>query len=83
MKLNPIEKFKEFELGRDFAQDKLKDFKKMIETSQSFTAMSMPGVGASYFLKYLCGQNFAFFIHIDLYLLPTLILHEFYILLHR
>lgn len=83
MKLNPIEKFKESELGSDFAQDKLRDFQKMIESSQSFTLTSMPGVGASYFLKYLACQNFAFFIHVDLYLLPTLTLHEFYRLLHR
>lgn len=83
MSLKSQYNFKEFELGPDFAKEKLAEFKKMIETSQSFTAMSMPGVGASYFLKYLCGKDFAFFIHIDLYLLPTLTLHEFYRLLHR
>lgn len=83
MKLNTLYNFKEFGLGPDFAQDKLKDFAGMIEASSSFTTMSMPGVGASYFLKYLCKQNFAFFFHIDLYLLPTLTQHEFYRLFHR
>ncbi len=75
--------FQEKNLGPDFAKEKMAEFKKMIETYQSFTAMSMPGVGASYFLKYLIMQDFAFFIHIDLYLLPTLSQHEFYRLFHR
>ncbi len=75
--------FQESKLGPGFAQDQLTDFKKMIAASSSFTLTSMPGVGASYFLKYLTTTNLAFFIHIDLYLLPTLSLHEFYRLLHR
>lgn len=75
--------FKEFELGPHFAQDKLEDFKKLISASQSFTVLSMPGVGVSYFLKYLMGQNWGYFIHVDLYSLPTLTLHEFYRLLLR
>lgn len=73
----------EAKLGPNFAKEKLKDFKRLIEASQSFTAISMPGVGTSYFLKYLASQKFAFFIHIDLYLLPTLSQHEFYRLFHR
>lgn len=83
MKLKPIYNFKEAELGPNFARDKLEDFKKLINADQSFTVMSMPGVGASYFLKYLATTKLAFFIHIDLYLLPTLTLHEFYRLLLR
>ncbi len=74
MKLN----FREKELGPDFAQDKLKEFKKLIEAGVSFVAMSMPGVGASYFLKYLACQDWAYFVHVDLYSLPTLNQHEFY-----
>lgn len=81
MKLNSRYNFKEQELGKDFAKDKLADFKKLIDASTSFIAMSMPGVGASYFLKYLACQEFAFFIHVDFYDLPTLSLHEFYKLL--
>ena len=65
-------------MGKDFAKEKLADFKKLIDASTSFIAMSMPGVGASYFLKYLACQEFTFFIHIDLYSLPSLTLHEFY-----
>lgn len=70
--------FKEAELGPDFAQDALKDFKQLIDSGVSFVTHSMPGVGASYFLKYLTSQNFAFFIYIDLYELPSLTQHEFY-----
>lgn len=70
--------FKEAELGQDFAQDALKDFKNLIDSGVSFVTHSMPGVGASYFLKYLSCQDFAFFIYIDLYELPSLTQHEFY-----
>lgn len=78
MSLKSSNNFKEAELGPDFAQDKLKDFKTLINSSTSFTTISMPGVGVSYFLKYLASQDFAHFIHIDLYSLPTLSQHEFY-----
>ncbi|MDD5416266.1 MAG: helix-turn-helix domain-containing protein [Candidatus Daviesbacteria bacterium] len=74
--------FKEAELGPNFAQDKLKEFKSLIDAGLSFVVLSMPGVGVSYFLKYLAAmQNFAHFIHVDLYNLPTLSQHEFYKLL--
>jgi len=73
--------FKEAELGPDFAKDKLKDFKTLIDRGISFVVMSMPGVGASFFLKYLATLDFAHFIHVDLYELPSLTQHEFYKLL--
>ena len=66
MKLKSQYNFKEREFGPDFAPDHMKDFKKLIDAGISFVAMSMPGVGASYFLKYLAMQNFAYFIHVDL-----------------
>lgn len=70
--------FKEATLGKEFAKDKLIEFKKKIDSGQSFTVTSMPGVGASYFLKYLAMQSFANFYHIDLYSLPDLNHFEFY-----
>ena len=73
--------FKEAELGPNFAPQHMKDFKELIDSSISFVAMSMPGVGASYFLKYLSTQAFALFFHVDLYSLPVLTQHEFYKLL--
>ncbi len=75
--------FQESKLGPDFAKEKMADFKKLIAGGQSFTVVSMPGVGVSYFLKYLSCQSFAHFIHIDLYNLPTLNQHEFYRMFHR
>lgn len=75
--------FKEAKLGLDFAKEKLADFKALINASQSFSVVSMPGVGVSYFLKYLTSQDFAYFIHVDLYNLPTLSQHEFYRMFHR
>lgn len=81
MSLKSKYNFKEAGLGRDFAKDKLADFKKLINSGQSFVVVSMPGVGVSYFLRYLTMQSFALFFHIDLYSLPTLSQHEFYKLL--
>src|SRR3989344_9611751 len=78
MSLKSEYNFKEKELGPNFAPDKLKEFKKLIDSSTSFVAISMPGVGASYFLKYLCMQDFGYFIHVDMYELPSLTTHEFY-----
>ncbi len=75
--------FKEAELGSDFAKEKTAEFKRLIDSGQSFTIVSMPGVGVSYFLKYLACQSFVRFIHVDLYNLPTLNQHEFYRMLLR
>ena len=77
-KAKNVYNFKEKGLGPDFAKEKLTDFKRLIKASQSFTVVSMPGVGVSYFLKYLACQDFAHFIHVDLYNLPSLNQHEFY-----
>ena len=73
--------FKEKDLGPNFAQDKLKEFKQLINAGLSFVVISIPGVGVSYFLKYLAMQDFAYFIHVDIYALPILSQHEFYKLL--
>lgn len=73
--------FPEARLGPDFAKENLKNFKELINSALSFVVISMPGVGVSYFLKYLAIQSFAHFIHVDLYSLPTLSQHEFYKLL--
>lgn len=86
--------FQEKGLGPTFAKEKMADFKRLIEASQSFTVVSMPGVGVSYFLKYLTSKSKVlqasskiintaseagpYFVHVDLYNLPTLNQHEFY-----
>lgn len=96
MSLTDRYNFPEAKLGPEFAQDKLKEFRQMIDASLSFVVLSMPGVGVSYFLRYLVMLDFAcvsaqvkgkvlragpYFIHVDLYDLPTLSRHEFYKLL--
>lgn len=70
--------FKEATLGKDFAREKMTDFKNLIEHGRSFVVLSMPGVGVSYFLRYLAMQDFAYFIYVDIYSLPGLNQHEFY-----
>ncbi|MBU1000110.1 helix-turn-helix domain-containing protein [Patescibacteria group bacterium] len=64
-----------------FAEENLKNCRQLIDSALSFVIISMPGVGVSYFLKYLAMQDFAYFIHVDIYSLPTLSQHEFYKLL--
>ncbi|GEM_PF-1392998 len=73
--------FPEARLDPGFAKENLKNFRQLIDAALSFVVISMPGVGVSYFLKYLATQDFAHFIHVDLYLLPTLTQHEIYRLL--
>ncbi len=75
--------FKEAQLGPDFAKEKLADFKQLIAEGRSFVVISMPGVGVSYFLRYLAMQDFAKFFHIDIYSLPSLTQDEFYKLLQQ
>lgn len=83
MNLKYKNSFKEAELGEDFAKEKVEEFKSLINLSQSFTVVSMPGVGVSYFLKYLACQDFANFFHIDIYSLPSLTQRELYKLLYK
>ncbi|MDP3973212.1 MAG: helix-turn-helix domain-containing protein [Candidatus Daviesbacteria bacterium] len=94
MPTNLSNNFKEASLDPDFASDALKEFKQLIDSGISFVVHSMPGTGASYFLKYLTSKSKVlqasskishtaseagpYFVHIDLYNLPTLNQHEFY-----
>ncbi len=82
MNIERIYNFKEANLSQNFAKQKLVEFKTLINSAISFTVVSMPGVGVSYFLKYLVTRDFAHFFYIDLYALPALNQHEFYKLLY-
>jgi hypothetical protein len=68
MKYNFIEK----KLGPDFAREKIKEIKTLINHSISFSLSGMPGVGGSIFLRYLSLQVFANFIYIDTYSLSEI-----------
>lgn len=88
MSLSSQYNFPEAKLGPDFAKENLKNFRQLIDNGLSFVVVSLPGVGVSCFLKYLAMQDlsagrqgFTCFIHVDLYSLPTLSVHEFYKLL--
>lgn len=78
MSTNNQYNFTEADLGPNFAEENMKNFKELINAALSFVVLSMPGVGVSYFLKYLAMQDFAHFVHVDLYSLPSLTQHEFY-----
>ncbi len=64
--------FQESRLSTIFRQEDTLATRKLINESVSFTVIGMPGMGISSFLKFLVTQNFAYFIHIDLYELPEM-----------
>ena len=78
MNLNTKYTFREGKLGHDFCKDFFKSVKEQIDSSTSFTIIGIPSVGVSFFLRFLTMQDFAYFIHVDLYALPTLTKIEFY-----
>lgn len=69
------------QLPPNFRQKDIWQIKRLIEDSTSFTVVGMPGMGISSFLKFLVSQDFAYFIHIDLYELPKLDKHNLFKLL--
>lgn len=73
--------FRESKLLFDFAKQNIDKIKELIESSYTFTTLSMPGMGVSYLLRYLATRQFAHFIHVDLYSLSNLTKHEFFKLL--
>lgn len=81
MIVNSSYNFPEAKLEPSFAKENMKNFRQLIDSNLSFVVLSLPGVGVSCFLKFLASQNLAYFIHVDLYSLPSLSVHEFYKLL--
>lgn len=70
--------FKESVLGPQFCKGQMNEAKKLIDSTISFTVCGMPGVGVSIFLRLLASQDFAHFIHIDIYKLPQLSKEELF-----
>ena len=70
--------FFESKFGDQFCEEKTLEVKKLINSAVSFTVAGMPGVGVTNFLRYLAIRDFAHFIYIDSYLLPTLSKKEFF-----
>lgn len=66
-----MKKFKEESLPSNFCYTETKLAKEFIETSTTFTAIGMPTVGLSFFLRFLATNPFKkrdyFFVHIDIY----------------
>lgn len=70
--------FFEHNFGPHFCEKKMKEVKKLINASISFTLAGMPGVGVTIFLKYLATTNLAYFVYVDSYLFPALSKKEFF-----
>lgn len=75
--------FKEKYLQQDFAREKYREIKKLIDLTGAFTVIGMPAVGVSLFLKYLATRDFTHCIYLDLYSLGDTTVHELYLLLAK
>lgn len=71
--------FKESKLGPGFSHDFYKKAEGLIQASTPFTILGMPGVGVSFFLRYLASYGSTFtkandihFVFVDIYALSTL-----------
>jgi len=64
--------FKEKKLGSNFCPEMIKRVKELIDSSTTFSLVGLPGMGISLFLKYLVCQDFAYFVHVDVYGLAKL-----------
>lgn len=70
--------FREKNFGPNFGGENLVNTKKLIDSGVSFTTLSMPMVGVSYFLRYLVSANLYDCIFLDIYSLPSLTKYEFW-----
>lgn len=70
--------FQEAQLDPNFGGNNLTKVKELIDSSISFITLAMPGIGVSYFLRYLATLDFAYFIHLDMYHLSQLTKSEFW-----
>ncbi len=67
-----MEIFKEKKLDPNFCSEMIKRVKRLIGSSTTFSLIGLPGQGISLFLKYLVCQDFAYFVHVDVYDLTKL-----------
>ena len=81
--MNSRYNFQEGQIKASFGGENLTEFRSLINSNTSFTTLGMPGVGVSYFLRFLAMQNFAYFIHLDMYSLHALTKLEFWKLFLR
>lgn len=79
-----MQKFIESKLDKDFSKGLVLKIKQLIKQSASFTLSGMPGVGGSFFLRYLALQDFAYFVYVDTYQLAEINKLNYYkLLLHE
>lgn len=75
--------FKEKGLPEAFCHEMMQEAKALIDSSMTFTAVSMPAVGLSFFMRFLATRDFAHFVHVNIYELSTVGKSEFFRLLYR
>lgn len=74
--------FKEAKLDSAFCAKEISAVRKYLDQSLSFSVVGMPGMGISAFLRYLCSQKFAYFVHIDINELANLTKSDFFKLIN-
>lgn len=72
--------FKERNLPKDFAQEKMHDIQKFLDESLTFTLVGIPSVGVSLFLKFLASHLDVFVVYLDTYSILEPTRHGFYLL---
>lgn len=75
--------FKEVKLPNTFCKEYRSEVEEYIKYSKTFTMVGMPAGSTSLFLKYIASKEFAHFIYIDMYSLPTISKKSFFSILLR
>jgi len=73
--------FKEAQLPGDFCSERMHKVRNLLTPSGLFTIVGMPGVGLSFFLRFLATRDFAYFVYLDISSLAAPTKHEFYVAL--
>jgi len=68
-------------LGEDFCADRVAEIKKLLSPSGFFTLIGIPGVGISFFIRFIATREFAHFIYLDTSALASKTKHEFFVAL--
>lgn len=74
-------KFKEGQLNDNFCSKRVLEMRKLLHPSGFFTMLGIPGVGISFFIRFLATRDFAYFIYLDTASLASATKHEFFVAL--
>ena len=73
--------FKEKQLPDEFCSERQHKIRNMLTPSGLFTIVGMPGVGTSFFIRFLATRTFGHFVYLDVASLAQSTKHEFFVAL--